>query len=87
MTNAQAADLIINIRQPATSLINSLNQFRSVQAAYVGFDALNTLTDDQFTGQNEGLTAADVHTAVATIDAVLTGLNAKTIGDVYKLKL
>ena len=42
MTDAQAADLIINIRQSATSLINSLNQFRSVQAAYVGFLATFT---------------------------------------------
>lgn len=87
MTNNQASDLITNIRQSGTSLIGALNQFRAAQAAYAGFDAINTLTDDQFTGANEGLKAQDIHEAVATINAVLDNLNAKTIGDVYKIKL
>lgn len=87
MTQNQASDLITSIRQSGTSLIGALNQFRGAQAAYVGFDAPNTLTDEQFVGQNEGLKAQDIHEAVATISTVLDGLNAKTIGDVYKIKL
>lgn len=87
MTQNQASDLITNVRQSATSLIGALNQFRAAQAEYTGFDALNTLTDDQFVGANEGLKATDIHTAVATIDGVLSGLNAKTITDVYQIKL
>jgi len=87
MIQSQASDLITNVRQSASSLIGALNQFRAAQAEYVGFDAINTLTDEQFIGQNQGLTAADLHTAVATINTVLDGLNAKTIGDVYKIKL
>lgn len=87
MTQNHASDLITNIRQSASSLIGALNEFRAAQAAYVGFDAANTLTPEQFTGANEGLTPEDISTAVVTIDSVLTGLNAKTIGDVYKIKL
>lgn len=87
MTQNQASDLITNVRQSASSLIGALNQFRAAQAEYAGFDAPNTLTDEQFIGANEGLTAADIHEAVGTIGTVLDGLNAKTIGDVYKIKL
>lgn len=87
MTQDQASNLITDIRQSGSSLIGALNQFRAAQSAYLGFDAPNVLTDDQFIGVNAGLTAADIHEAVATINTVLTGLNPKTIGDVYKIKL
>lgn len=49
--------------------------------------AQTSLTDEQFTGANAGLTAANIHTAVDTINTVLNGLNQKTIGDVYAIKL
>ena len=87
MTQSQASNLITKVRQAGTSLINALNEFRAAQSEYTGFDASTTLTDEQFTGENDGLKAQDIHLAVGTIDAVLTGLNAKTIGDVYKIKL
>ena len=86
MTQAQASNLITKVRQAGTSLINALNEFRAAQSEYAGFDAQTTLADQQFIGENEGLKAQDIHSAVGTIDGVLTGLNAKTIGDVYKIK-
>jgi len=87
MTQTQASNLITKVRQAGTSLINALNEFRAAQSEYAGFDAPTTLTDEQFIGENDGLKAQDIHLAVGTIDAVLTGLNTKTIGDVYKIKL
>lgn len=61
MTQEQASNLITKVRQSGTSLINSLNEFR---------------TDS---GQHSH--------AVDTINTVLNGLNQKTIGDVYAIKL
>lgn len=87
MTQEQASNLITKVRQSGTSLINSLNEFRAAQAEYLGLDAQTALTDEQFTGANAGLTAANIHTAVDTINTVLNGLNQKTIGDVYAIKL
>jgi len=87
MTHAQASNFITNARQAASSLIAALNQFRAAQAEYNGFNAKDELTSEHFVSANEGLTPSDIHTAMATIDGVLSGLGSQAINTVYKIKL
>ena len=87
MTPAQASNLIPITRQAATSLIAALNQFRAAQAEYNGFNAKDELTSEHFVSANEGLTPTDIHTAMTTIDGVLSDLGSQAINTVYKIKL
>lgn len=46
MIQSQASDLITEVRQSATTLVEAFNQYRAAVAAYEGQNAASELTDD-----------------------------------------
>lgn len=87
MIQAQASDLITGVRQSATTLIDAFNQYRTALAAYEGQNAATDLTDDQFIGENAGLTTQELATGLATMGTILAGLTPKNSNDLYAITL
>lgn len=87
MIQAQASDLITEVRQSATTLVEAFNQYRAAVAAYEGQNAASELRDDQFIGANEGLTTQELATGLATMGTILAGLTPKNSNDLYTIVL
>lgn len=87
MIQSQASDLITAVRQSATTLVDAFNQYRTALAAYEGQNAASELTDEQFIGENAGLTTQELAIGLATMGTILAGLTPKNSNDLYTIVL
>ena len=87
MIQSQASDLITNVRASSTALIQAFNEYQAAQAAYNGLNAATELTDEQFIGENAGLTTVQLATGLSTMGGILAGLTPKNSNDLYAITL
>ena len=74
MASAKTQNFISNVRDAATGFNQKIDQFNALKRQYDALDLGNVLTDEDFAGANEGITASDLKNAIALIDGVLKGL-------------
>ena len=83
MTQQQKENLIKRGRQVATALL----MFEETNEEIAAVDAINQMTDEDFTGENAGITKADFFALLgvpwADVSALLAKAGVKTV--LYKL--
>ena len=85
MNGAQKSDLVSKGRSCATKFIRDINEFRAFDNQFVGQDGETELTDDDFTGENAGITKSEFVAAVKTIRQVLDSLPADASKALYQI--
>jgi hypothetical protein len=63
-TDARKSDFISEAREAARDLWNAQQKFIGLQAEWNGQDYGNTITAEDFSGSNEGLTTANIGAVV-----------------------
>lgn len=67
---AQDSDWISRYRQQITAWLNALNALGALGEQYVALDYGNSLTDEDFGGDNSDIGKADLVAAVASVQAI-----------------
>lgn len=76
-TDARKSDFITQARQAARNFWDAYHTFLKLQAEWNGQDYGSTLDSDDFTGENVGLTAANIGAVVFdTANAIKTSMDA-----------
>lgn len=86
MTNSQADNLITNGRRALLRFIEAKDDFLAFLASFTNLEAATELTQEHFTGANEGLELATFLDAVQKQGAVLASAEvAAATKPVYKI--
>lgn len=72
-TSTQKSDFITKTRQATTSLIEANAELNVLLSEWNALDLINEITDEDFTGDNAGLTTAEL---AAVIGTTLSAINA-----------
>lgn len=91
-TVAQTEAAIRKLRQAVSNIINGADQFNSVATENAASGILNNLTDEQLTGENQGLTANQIRAAFQNLAGVFADIqNAQKNPDlarsIFEIKL
>lgn len=73
-TKQQKSDHVTRVRQATTDLVNAISKLRTLKSRYDAQELAGDLTDADITGENLGITAADiagVYVALQVIDETL----------------
>jgi hypothetical protein len=77
----QKAAFVGTIRNLSTNFLSLLDQFRGVKGAYDNRDYFNNLVDADVEAAAPGLTAAQVISAVGSLDTIATFVTANNHDD------
>jgi hypothetical protein len=81
----KVSDHITQFRQILTNLSRAAQAADTFVGEYDALDLGNVITDEDFTGSNEGITHDEFVTAVAATKGLLTGLDSGVKTVIYKL--
>lgn len=71
-TTAQKDNAILTVRQAVSNIINGAAQFRSIAAEDQATGIISNLTDEDLTGNNQGLTADQLRGGFQALAKILT---------------
>lgn len=87
MTKSQKSNFLSKWRQAVTQIIEASQRLDALKGEYDALDIGNQITDQDFTGDNEGLTSDDFKNSVAVVDGILKGVQGGSKTVIYRMRI